>query len=191
MLVEYIEDTISATIASSGVQENVIQLHINTLVYWCLCFFVSFTQLIVDWFNVRYYFHDCVGRCYAKCCGRCYAIDLWQMKSHCGRCCNHLIGWLADVIAKVADGIATSGDGRCYCPCGRWEGCIGWNDFNYGRCYCLCGRWNSHWVNCLFYFLEYFEFYWSTNTIYSRRAKRRWGHVILGYSGVTWKRWQS
>ena len=30
----------------------------------------------------------------------------WQMKSHCGRCCNHFIGWLADVTAKVADGIA-------------------------------------------------------------------------------------
>ena len=57
--------------------------------------------------------------CNAKYCHRCYAIDLWQIKSHCGRCCNYFIGWLADVIAKVADGIATLGDGRCYYHCGR------------------------------------------------------------------------
>ena len=33
-------------------------------------------------------------------------VNLWQMESHCGRCCDHLIGWLADVNAKVADGKA-------------------------------------------------------------------------------------
>ena len=25
------------------------------------------------------------------------------MEGHCGRCCNHLIGYLADADAKVAD----------------------------------------------------------------------------------------
>ena len=75
--------------------------------------------------------------------------DLWQMESHCGRCCSHLIRSLADVIAKVAEGIATLWDGRCYCHCGRSKGHIGWNDFNYGR-------WNSHWVNWLLYFIYLF-----------------------------------
>ena len=66
-------------------------------------------------------------------------VDLWQMESDCGRCCNHSIRWLAD-------GIVTLWDCRCYCLCGRWNGHIEGNDFNYGRCYCLFGRWNSHWV---------------------------------------------
>ena len=52
---------------------------------------------------------------------------LWQMESHCGRCCNHLIGWMADVTAKVADGIATVRNGRCYCHFGRWNSHIEWN----------------------------------------------------------------
>ena len=60
---------------------------------------------------------------------------------------------MVDVIAIVADEIATLWDGRCYCHCGRWNSHIRWNDFIYGRCYCLCGRWNSHLVNC--YFVNY------------------------------------
>ena len=39
---------------------------------------------------------------------------------------------VADVIATVADGMAT---------------CVG--IFQYGRCYCQCGRWNSHWIYVL------------------------------------------
>ena len=44
----------------------------------------------------------------SKRCGRCYCH--WIMliggrwKANCGRCSNHLIGWLADVFAKVTDG---------------------------------------------------------------------------------------
>ena len=34
---------------------------------------------------------------------------------------------MADVIAIVADGIATLSDGRCYCHCGRWNSHTGWN----------------------------------------------------------------
>ena len=63
--------------------------------------------------------------------------DLWQMESHCGRCCNHFIGWLVDVVAKVTDEIATLVNGRCYCHCGRWNDHIGWNGSDYGRCYCI------------------------------------------------------
>ena len=102
-------------------------------------------------------------------------VNLWQMESHFGRCCNHLIGWLADVIVKVADGKATLGDGWCYCHCGRWNGHIGWNSFNYGRCYCLCGRWNSHWVNCLLYFIY---FILSSEPL-NRASSHMWGRWYL------------
>ena len=51
---------------------------------------------------------------------------VWQMESHSGRCYDHMY-WLADVVAIVADGIATLVDGRCYCHCGRWNSHIGWN----------------------------------------------------------------
>ena len=60
-------------------------------------------------------------------CDQCY---LWQMESHCGRCYEHLIVWLADVIAKNVRLNSPIGDDRCYCHCGRWNGHIGWNDFD-------------------------------------------------------------
>ena len=88
---------------------------------------------------------------------------------------NHLFGWLAD-------GIATLGDGRCYCHCSRWNGHIGWNDFIYGRCYCLCGRWNSHWVSLLYFI--YFCFYLFYLFILSfemlnRTSSHMWGRWYL------------
>ena len=82
------------------------------------------------------------------------------------------IGWLADVSAIVADGIATLVDGKCYCHCGRWNSQIGWNDFDYGRCYCLCGRWNASWVN---YFIYYFLFYFILSSeILNRTSSHMW-----------------
>ena len=68
---------------------------------------------------------------------------VWQMKSHSGRCYDHMY-WVI---------------GRCCCHCGRWNSHIGWSDFEYARCYFLCGRWNGHWVNCfIYYFLFHFTF---------------------------------
>ena len=37
-------------------------------------------------------------------------------------------------------------------------------------------------------FLEYLTSIGPEDTIYSRRSKRRWGHALPRYSGVTWKR---
>ena len=68
-----------------------------------------------------------------SCCGRCYC-QHWLYGwccCHFDMCCCHC---LADVIAKVADGIAYHGG------CGLWSDVI-----------TISGRWNSHWVT-LFYF---------------------------------------
>ena len=46
---------------------------------------------------------------------------------------------MADVIAIVADGMATCKMADINADCGRWN-----SHFIDGWCYCHCGRWNSH-----------------------------------------------
>ena len=110
-------------------------------------------------------------------------VNLWQMESHCCRCCNHLIGWLADVNAKVAEGKANFGGWLMLLPLWQmeWPHRMEWF-LNYDRCYCLCGRWNSHWVNCLLYFIFIslvFVYFILCSGQLKRTSSHMWGRWYL------------
>ena len=64
---------------------------------------------------------------------------------------NHCFYYLADVIARMADGYAIYMIGRCYCLVadGMPTMCVD------GRCYSQGARWISHWVNVLILNLKF------------------------------------
>ena len=128
---------------------------------WCCCH----VALLYDRWWCNYHQTDVVACLFvladviAVCFCDCWYCHIFWFEL-CQRCTTvvAVASLLADVIAKMTDGIAivciwqmllqqciTVHAGRCYCLMADGMPTMGVD----GWCYCQCGRWNGHWVNVL------------------------------------------